>query len=244
MQWGITDNLDVLRFFARKQHLFWNSKALLHRRSPVFRKAAYHIDKRNRCLYSNIRHMTILCVSKWRACFPQKANRLAYVIIEFWGIFGKYFPQSGCCGHTVIFACLSQMPVNKKRQLNSDLMQAEFPSSLLLSGLGGWKQGDPNDVLLKTVEIKQQLGATFGHVFHKYHWPHPQVVQIAGAPLSSVGCVGFSWDVQALLFCHFLKWLFMHQKAPNQNLWGVRRMKSTMNLGAASQEANLVTRTC
>lgn len=108
------------------------------------------------------------------------------------------------------------MPVNKMWQLNSDLVQAEFLSSLLFSGSGEQRQEDPNDVLLKTVKIKQQLGVIFGQVVHKYHWPHPQVLQIGGAPLSCMICVGFSWDVQALLFCHFLKWLFMHQKALNQ----------------------------
>lgn len=90
---------------------------------------------------------------------------------------------------------------------------SKFPAAL---GVRWVKQEDPSDVLLKTVEIKQQSGVTFGQVFHKYHRPHPQVVQIGEAPLRSVGSVGFSWDVQALLFYHFLKWLFMHQKALNQ----------------------------
>lgn len=62
---------------------------------------------------------------------------------------------------------------------------------------------DANDILLKTAEIKQQSGVTFGQVVQKYHWPHPQVVQ-AGGPPHSKGCVPFSWDVQAQHYCHFL----------------------------------------
>lgn len=74
---------------------------------------------------------------------------------------------------------------------------------------------DANDILLRTAEIKQQLGVTFGRVVQKHPWPHPLVVQVGG-PLHSMGCVPFSWGVQARHYCHFLAWLFMHQKSLNQ----------------------------